>query len=124
MNGASSFTSMRELLSSDTLLLHRAQTMAFTTLAICELFHMLGMSNTSRSFVRVFKNKNLMMLIAFASGLLLQLAVVEIPVIGRLFSTANLSLKEWLITLLLALVPLVVHEISVFVGWVRGKKTN
>ena len=124
MNGASSFTSMRELLSSDTLLLHRAQTMAFTTLAICELFHMLGMSNTSRSFVRVFKNKNLMMLIAFASGLLLQLAVVEIPVIGRLFSTANLSLKEWLITLILALVPLVVHEISVFVGWVRGKKTN
>ena len=35
---------------------HQAQVMAFTTLALSELFHMLGMSNAHRSFVRIFKN--------------------------------------------------------------------
>ncbi len=120
--GATSFGEMRALLSSNTDVLHHAQTMAFTTLAICELFHMLGMSNTNRSFVQVFKNRNPMMLIAFISGFILQLAVIEIPVVSALFSTYSLSLKDWLIALALALVPLLAHEIAVLIKFIRRKK--
>ncbi len=120
--GVSSFGEMRALLSSNTDALHHAQTMAFTTLAICELFHMLGMSNTNRSFVQVFKNRNPMMLIAFISGFVLQLAVIEIPVVSALFSTYNLSLKEWGIALVLALVPLLAHEIAVLIKFIRRKR--
>ncbi len=122
LNGAVSFFDARTLLAQSPDFLHHAQTMAFTTLAFCELFHMLGMSNTKRSVIHVFRNKNLMMLIAFLGGLTLQLAVVEIPFISALFSTFNLSLKEWGITFLLSLIPLLIHEIAVFVRYMMQKR--
>ena len=102
--------------------LHEAQTMAFTTLAVCELFHMLGMSNLNRSFIHVFKNKNWMMLIAFVAGLVLQLFVIMTPGVQEVFSTTNLTWQEWLITCALAILPLVAHEIYVFIKWMIKRK--
>lgn len=102
--------------------LHEAQTMAFTTLAVCELFHMLGMSNLNRSFIHVFKNKNWMMLIAFVAGLALQLFVIMTPGVQEVFSTTNLTWQEWLITCALAILPLVAHEIYVFIKWMIKRK--
>lgn len=64
-----------------------AQTMAFTTLAFAELFHMLGMSNVNKSFVHIFKNKNWMMAIAFFAGIALQLLVIEVPAFRAVFNT-------------------------------------
>ena len=101
--------------------LHHCQTVAFTVLAVSQLFHMLGMSNTRRSFIHVFKNKNWMMLVAFLVGLALQLLVVEVPVFNDFFSTSNFDGFEWIITACLAIVPLIIHEISVFVMWVIKK---
>ena len=94
--------------------LHHCQTVAFTVLAVSQLFHMLGMSNVRRSFVHVFTNKNWMMLLAFVVGLALQLLVVEVPIFNDFFSTHNFDLFEWIIACCLAVVPLVIHEISVF----------
>lgn len=102
--------------------LHEAQTMAFTTLAVSELFHMLGMSNLNRSFIHVFKKKNWMMLIAFVAGLALQLFVIMTPGIQDVFSTTNLTWQEWLITCALAILPLVAHEIYVFIKWMIKRK--
>jgi Ca2+-transporting ATPase len=101
--------------------LNHAQTMAFTTLAFCELFHMIGMSNTKRSFIHVFKNKNFMMLIAFIAGVALQFAVIYLPGVKDIFNTAQLDGKEWLVTFLLALIPLVAHEIIVFIHYLIKK---
>ena len=101
---------------------HQAQVMAFTTLALSELFHMIGMSNANRSFLRVFKNKNWMMAIAFTAGLLLQLFVISVPGVQQVFSTASISLSEWLITGALSVLPLVVHEIVVLIKYIKNKK--
>lgn len=101
--------------------LHEAQTMAFTTLAVSELFHMLGMSNLNRSFIHVFKKKNWMMLIAFIAGLALQLFVIMTPGVQDVFSTTNLTWQEWLITCALAILPLIAHEIYVFIKWYHKK---
>lgn len=122
MNGAFGFGEMRSLFAENEAVLHQAQTMAFTTLAFCELFHMAGMSNLKRSVFHVFKNRNKMMALAFVLGILLQIFVVETPVVQDVFSTFNLSGKEWLITALLSLVPLVFHEIMVLVHRIRGEK--
>ena len=119
LHGAESIFAVKDLLSSNPLFLHHAQTMAFTTLAACELFHMLGMSNLNHSFVQVFKGKNLMMLIAFLSGFVLQLAVIEIPFVRSLFSTYNLSAANWLVCIGLALIPLLAHEIIVLVKSIK-----
>ncbi len=102
-------------------ILLQARTMAFVALAISELVHMVGMSNQNHSFIHVFKNKNWMMLIAFAFGLALQLLVIEVPFMQQVFSTANLSWQEWLITASMCVTPLIAHEIIVFVKWIKKR---
>ena len=113
LNGAYTYSAIKELYVGETL--RHAQTMIFTALALSELIFMLGMSDTRRSFVHIFKDKNWMMAIAFFVGAALQIAVIEIPAIRSVFSTRNLSVNEWLITLGVAFIPLVVHEIIVLV---------
>ena len=85
--------------------IHLAQTMAFTTLAFSELFHMLGMSNMDKSVFTIFKNKNYMMLVAFIVGVALQLFVVEVPGVRDVFNTAGdkMNWTHWLITMAILL---------------------
>ena len=103
--------------------IHLAQTMAFTTLAFSELFHMLGMSNMDKSVFTIFKNKNYMMLVAFIVGVALQLFVVEVPGVRDVFNTAGdkMNWTHWLITMVMSLLPLIVHEIVVLVKFIIKK---
>ena len=121
LHGAYTFSEIKALFSSNEALLHHAQTMAFTTLAFSELFHMAGMSNVNRSIIHVFKNKNNMMLIAFLAGIILQLVVIEVPGVNDVFNTSNLEITEWIITALLSLVPLFAHELIVLIRWLVKK---
>lgn len=102
-------------------MLHHCQTVAFSVLAISQLFHMLGMSNLRESFVKVFTKKNWMMALAFAVGIALQLAVVEIPFLNNAFKTHNFDGFEWGIAFGLAVVPLALHEIVIFINYLRKK---
>ena len=103
--------------------IHLAQTMAFTTLAFSELFHMLGMSNMDKSVFTIFKNKNYMMLVAFIVGVALQLFVVEVPGVRDVFNTAGdkMNWTHWLITMVMSLLPLIVHEIVILVKFIIKK---
>lgn len=120
LNGAYTYGAIKELFN-DPLMLHQAQTMAFTTLAVCELFHMVGMSNVNAPFFKIFKNKNWMMAIAFVVGIGLQLFVIEVPGVRDVFSTANLSWQEWLITCSLSIIPLIAHETIVLFKFLHKK---
>ena len=121
MNGAYTYSAIKELYLNQEYLTH-AQTMIFTALALSELIFMLGMSDTRRSFIHVFKDKNWMMAIAFFVGVALQIAVIQIPAVSKIFSTRALTLKEWIITLAVAFVPLVIHEIIVLFKGIAKKK--
>ena len=61
------------------------------------------------------------MILAFAAGILLQIAVTEIPPLIRLFGTVRLSLTEWLQLIALSATPLILHELLVAVGRKRYK---
>lgn len=122
LNGVYSLSAIKELYSANPTVLHQAQTMAFTTLAFGELFHMFGMRNTERSSLSVFKSGNYMMGIAFAFGVILQLAVIEIPAVRMVFDTENLTAYEWLITTICSLAPLIWHEAVVIVKKELRKK--
>ena len=117
------FTGIKDFYMTHPDQLHEAQTMAFTTLAVSELFHMIGMSDMNRSFIYVFAKKNWMMLVAFIAGLALQLFVICVPGVQQVFSTTNLTVSEWLITCALAVLPLIAHEIYVFINWLI-KRSN
>ena len=58
-----------DLSGEATELLRQSRTYAFTVLGVSELFHMLGMANMRKSFVRLFKGKNILIPIAFIFGL-------------------------------------------------------
>ena len=120
-HGAYTFDAIKDLYNSNPKILHQAQTMAFTTLAFSELFHMIGMSDINRSFIHIFKDRNKMMFIAFVAGIILQLFVIETPGVQQLFTTANLDWDEWLITLALSFIPLILHEIIVLIKFLNKK---
>ena len=104
-------------------ILGQARTMAFVTLAFSELMHMIGMSDVKHSFIHIFKDKNWMMALAFALGIVLQIIVVMVPGISSIFKTSWLSGMEWLITIGLCLIPIVIHEFLVLV-WHKNTRNK
>lgn len=98
-----------------------AQTYAFTVLGVSQLFHMLGMTNIRKSFIHLFKAKEWLIWTAFVVGFALQIAVTEINFLNVAFSTEQLHLDEWLILAALSSGPLVVHEIIVFIFFLKDK---
>ncbi len=121
LNGASTYTEIKNLYEGNPDLLHKARSMAFATLAIAELIHMVGMSAEKRHFHVVFTRKNWLMLFAFIAGFLLQVLVIEVPFVSKVFDTHELSGWEWLIVVELSLLPLLVHEVVVFIDQIKRK---
>jgi Ca2+-transporting ATPase len=91
--------------------LAKAQTMAFTTLMLLQMFNVLNQRSESNSLfqIGVFKNKWLWLAIIASVGL--QLFVVEVPFMQQLFGTVHLALKDWLIAAGLASGVLVFGEV-------------
>ena len=72
-----------------------AQTMAFTTLVLFQLFNVFNARSDERSaFDGFFKNRWLWAAVGFS--LLLQGAVVYVPFLQQAFSTTSLSAADWL----------------------------
>ena len=104
------FENIRNVLSNETVLI-KARSMAFCALTMSELFHMIGMSNIKANVFKILKNNNYMRTLAFFIGIILQFIVIEIPFMNTIFNTIGLTSIEWGIVLLLAIAPLIIHEI-------------
>ena len=97
-------------------ILRRSQTYAFTVLGMSQLFHAVGMRDMGRSVFRMNHLENKLMILACILGLLLQVAVTEIPLLIAAFGTTHLQWAEWGILALLASFPLLAHEVMLLVG--------
>jgi Ca2+-transporting ATPase len=74
--------------------LAKAQTMAFTTLMLFQVFNVFNARSDDRSaFERLFTNRWLWS--AVALSIVLQIAVVHVPFLQRAFQTQSLSPLEW-----------------------------
>lgn len=102
----------------------RAQTYAFTVLGISQIFHAVGMRDTSLSVFRMNHFSNKLMLAAIAIGFSLQLLVTEVPYFINAFGTCSLSMLEWRQLIFLAAAPLLAHELLLFLPWNRAKRTT
>jgi len=91
-----------------------AETMAFITLSLCELFRAYTVRSEKASLFQIGVFSNRYMQIAVLISLVLLLAVVNIPFLQTIFNTHFLSLNEWLIVVGLALIPAIVEEITKF----------
>lgn len=98
-----------------------AQTMALVVLAGSQLVYSITVRVGNHSVFKTNHLTNKFLLLAVAVGIALQLLILYIPPLANLFSTAPLKIGSWGIVLLLSLVPLIVHEIVVFI---RGHKNG
>ena len=95
-----------------------AETMAFVTLSLCELFR----ANTVRSErVSIFKIglfSNRWMVYAVGASLVLLLLVCAVPFLQPIFNTHFLAWNEWLIVLGLSLIPAFTEELTkLYLRW-------
>ena len=91
-----------------------AETMAFVTLSLCELFRAYTVRSERASLFQIGVFSNRYMQYAVGLSLVLLLLVCSVPFLQPIFNTHFLSGREWLIVVGLALIPAVAEEITKF----------
>ena len=99
-----------------------AETMAFVTLSLCELFRAYTVRSEKASLVRIGVFSNHVMQWAVGLSVILLLVVVNAPFLQPIFNTHFLSLIEWAVVVGLALVPALAEEITK--AYLRWKDTK
>ena len=89
-----------------------AETMAFLTLSLAELFRAYTVRSERASLFRIKVFSNKYMQVAVALSIILLLLVANVPFLQPIFNTHFLSGTEWLVVLGLALIPAVAEEIT------------
>ena len=90
-------------------------TMAFLVLCLSQIVHALNQHSITLSIFSKKHPKNRYLYFAMFTSFVILMFVVFIPPIANFFSLVSLSFNEWVIVILLSLVPLVVLEIFKFV---------
>ncbi len=91
-----------------------AETMAFVTLSLCELFRAYTARSERASLFQIGIFSNRYMQLAVGSSIALLLIVCGIPFLQGIFNTHFMSLREWAVVLGFSLMPAVAEEITKF----------
>ncbi|MBO3328118.1 calcium-transporting P-type ATPase, PMR1-type [Clostridium perfringens] len=88
-----------------------AQTMAFVVLSVSQLFLSISLrSNTKSAFsLGIFSNKYLVYSILL--GIFLQVIIISISFIANIFKVTPLLLYDWIVVILVSLIPFAINEI-------------
>jgi Ca2+-transporting ATPase len=98
-------------------------TMAFLTLAMCEVFHSFNMRSLHGSIFKI-KGQNLWLWGAGALSLVLTSAVVLVEPIAKLFGMTAIGLEEYLVAVALGLLIIPIVEIIKIFSRMIDKKKN
>ena len=93
-----------------------ANTMAFATLTLCQLFHAFNVRSEDRSLLEQGLLSNPAMNKAFLAGASMQLAVLLFPPLQSVFSVVPMDGGQWLTVLLLAAAPIPICELGKVLG--------
>jgi Ca2+-transporting ATPase len=96
-------------------------TMAFLTLSLAQLFAAIGFQSERHSVVRAKFKEHPVLWLAFLGSSLLQLAVIFVPGLRRVFGLVHLSGSEWLTVGALCLGMLAFVEFQKLMGRRRSK---
>jgi Ca2+-transporting ATPase len=95
-----------------------AETMAFVTLSLCELFRAYTVRSEHASLFKLGLFTNRYMQYAVGLSLILLLLVVFVPFLQPIFNTHSLSGREWMVVLVLALLPAIAEELTkLYLRW-------
>ncbi|MDD5084600.1 MAG: cation-translocating P-type ATPase [Candidatus Omnitrophica bacterium] len=91
--------------------LDRARTAAFVVLACAQLFHSFNCRSMTESIFKLGVFTNIKLVYATAVSFLLQMIVVYIPCLQRVFKTEALGILDWSLVIALSSLPLWAMEI-------------
>jgi Ca2+-transporting ATPase len=87
------------------------RTMAFAVLSLSQLFHSFNMrSEHSLSEIGLFGNRKLVYSFLICS--FLQISVISVPQLARVFQVVPLTIRQWAIVLLLSFAPILIVELQ------------
>ncbi len=89
-----------------------AETMAFATLSLCELFRAYTVRSERSSIFRLGVFSNKYMQYAVGLSVVLLLLVINVPFLQNIFDTHFLTLREWGVVLGLAVIPAASEELT------------
>ena len=89
-----------------------AETMAFMTLSLCELFRAYTVRSEKASLSQIGFFTNKWMQYAVGSSIVLLLLVCVVPFLQSIFNTHFMSGQEWAVVIGLSLLPAVSEEIT------------
>jgi Ca2+-transporting ATPase len=92
--------------------IHTAETMAFITLSLCELFRAYTVRSERASIFTIGVFSNRFMQLAVGLSIFLLLLVCAVPFLQPIFNTHFMSGREWSVVLGLAIIPAVSEEIT------------
>ncbi len=85
------------------------RTMAFAVLSLSQLFHSFNMrSENSLSEIGLFTNKKLVL--SFLVCAFLQIIVITVEPLAKIFQVVSLNARQWAIVLFLSMVPIIIVE--------------
>ncbi len=91
-----------------------AQTIAFNTLVLFQLFNVLNQRSETTSLFKLGVFSNLWLIGAVIISFLLQLMIIYVPFFQAIFNTVSLSLKDWGVCLLVSSSVLIIGEAGKF----------
>ena len=99
-----------------------AETMAFVTLSLCELFRAYTVRSERASLFKIGIFSNKWMQYAVGLSIVLLIAVCAVPFLQPIFNTHFLAPREWGIVLGLAIIPAISEEITKFFLRLRDRR--
>ena len=85
--------------------------MAFIAIGILELVHSLNIKSEESIFKsKIFDNKYL--ILSFVIGIFIQTIVVIIPSLANIFKLVSLNSTQWIITLIISILPIPIMELQ------------
>lgn len=98
--------------------------MAFVSLSMLELVHSLNI-RSEKSIFKVGLFKNVYLIGAFVLGAVLQVSVVLIPSIAKIFDVVPLNKMQWIYTIGISILPIILVEIQKKINEMRfGNSMN
>lgn len=88
---------------------HVGRTMAFAVLSLSELFHAFNM-RSERSLTQIGLFSNMKLILSFFLGIFLQVIVITVRPLARIFKVVPLTAAQWTIVFLLSFMPIVIVE--------------
>jgi Ca2+-transporting ATPase len=91
--------------------IERARTAAFIVLACSQLFHSFNCRSMSESLFKIGVFTNMKLILATTVSFLLQMGVVYLPFLQKIFKTQALGLFDWFLVIAISSFPLWAMEI-------------